>query len=72
MPPYLTADIVAGVFSVCATLGQLPIIRCPKGGAAEMVASELERTLRDHVKGKGNLFAELAGVGRCMSNQVDT
>lgn len=55
------ADIVQGLFSVCVTLGQLPIIRCPKGGAAEMIASELERTLRDHMKGKGSLFSELGG-----------
>jgi len=52
------AEIVQGLFSVCATLAQLPIIRCPKGGAAEHIAMLLEKALRDHMKGKGNLFAE--------------
>ena len=59
------ARVVEGLFSVCATLGQPPIIRCPKGGAAEMIASELEKMIRDHVSGKGSgLFSDLGGGGR--------
>lgn len=39
-------------------LGAIPIIRCPKGNAAEMVATKLDRKLRDHVlNSKDNLFA---------------
>lgn len=30
--------ITDGLFSVFATLGCVPIIRCPKGNAAELVA----------------------------------
>ncbi|CEI67285.1 Protein sly1 [Fusarium venenatum] len=50
--------IVSGLFSVIATMGVIPIIRCPKGAAAEMVAARLDRKLRDHiVNSKDNLFS---------------
>lgn len=36
----------------------MPIIRCPKGAAAEMVAVKLDRKLRDHIlNSKDNLFS---------------
>lgn len=38
--------IVDGLFSVCVTLGVVPIIRCPRGGAAEHVAGLLDQRLR--------------------------
>jgi sec1 family domain-containing protein 1 len=41
--------IVSGLFSVVVTMGSIPIIRCPKGAAAEMVAIRLDRKLRDHI-----------------------
>jgi hypothetical protein len=38
--------------------GVIPIIRCPKGAAAEMVAARLDRKLRDHIlNSKDNLFS---------------
>ncbi|KAF2003745.1 SEC1 family transport protein-like protein SLY1 [Amniculicola lignicola CBS 123094] len=50
--------IVSGLFSVVVTMGTIPIIRCPKGGAAEMVCARLDRKLRDHVlNSKTNLFS---------------
>lgn len=50
--------IVSGLFSVVVTMGTIPIIRCPKGGAAEMIAAKLDRKLRDHVlNSKDNLFS---------------
>ncbi|PHH82397.1 hypothetical protein CDD82_6162 [Ophiocordyceps australis] len=50
--------IVTGLFSVVVTTGSIPIIRCPKGAAAEMVATRLDRKLRDHIlNSKDNLFA---------------
>ncbi|KAH7255425.1 Sec1-like protein [Fusarium redolens] len=50
--------IVSGLFSVVATMGVIPIIRCPKGAAAEMVAARLDRKLRDHIlNSKDNLFS---------------
>ncbi|KAK6530312.1 Vesicle trafficking between the ER and Golgi [Orbilia ellipsospora] len=50
--------IVAGLFSVVVTMGVIPIIRCPKGNAAEIVAQKLDRKLRDHIlNNKDNLFS---------------
>ncbi|AOW04363.1 Sec1-like protein [Yarrowia lipolytica] len=42
-------QIVSGLFSVVVTQGEIPIIRCPRGNAAEMVAQKLDSKLRDHV-----------------------
>ncbi|KAL4814698.1 Sec1-like protein [Aspergillus spinulosporus] len=50
--------IVSGLFSVSVTMGAIPIIRCPKGGAAELIATKLDRKLRDHIlNSKDNLFS---------------
>ncbi|KAI9827331.1 MAG: Vesicle trafficking between the ER and Golgi, partial [Phylliscum demangeonii] len=54
----LIDKIVSGLFSVVVTMGAIPIIRCPKGGAAEMISAKLDRKLRDHVlDSKDNLFS---------------
>ena len=50
--------IVSGLFCVLATLAVVPIIRCPRGGPAEMVASALDQRMRDHLLSKNNLFSE--------------
>lgn len=50
--------IVSGLFCVLATLAVVPVIRCPRGGPAEMVASLLDQRLRDHLLVKNNLFTE--------------
>lgn len=57
--------IVSGLFSVVVTTGSIPIIRCPKGGAAEMVAIRLDRKLRDHILNSKdqNLFSASAQKG---------
>lgn len=55
-----TDRIAASLFSSLATLGNLPIIRSPRGNAAELVARKLDGKLRDHMstsKGASNLFA---------------
>ncbi|OJD24468.1 hypothetical protein ACJ73_04170 [Blastomyces percursus] len=50
--------IVSGLFSVSVTIGAIPIIRCPKGGASELIATKLDRKLRDHIlNSKDNLFS---------------
>jgi len=41
-------DIAYGLFSVVATQGKVPIIRCPRGGAPEMVARKLNRMIAEH------------------------
>lgn len=38
--------------------GAIPIIRCPKGAAAELISAKLDRKLRDHIlNSKDNLFS---------------
>ncbi|KAI9141979.1 Sec1-like protein [Paraphysoderma sedebokerense] len=41
--------VVTGLFGVCVTMGVIPVIRCPRGNAAEMIATKLDSKLRDHV-----------------------
>lgn len=41
-------DIAYGLFSVVATTGQIPIIRCPRGGAPEMIARKLNKMIAEH------------------------
>lgn len=40
--------IVDGLFSVVLTFGAIPVIRSPRGNAAEMVAQKLDEKLRNH------------------------
>ncbi|KAJ8447429.1 hypothetical protein Cgig2_019423 [Carnegiea gigantea] len=54
----IVGRIVDGLFCVLATLAVVPVIRCPRGGPAEMVASALDQKLRDHLLAKNNLFSE--------------
>ncbi|XP_053693499.1 protein sly1 homolog [Sabethes cyaneus] len=50
-------SIVDSLFSVFVTLGNVPIIRCPKHTAAEMVARKLEKKLRENLwDARNNLF----------------
>ncbi|KAI0698407.1 Sec1-like protein [Cerioporus squamosus] len=41
--------IATGLFSVVATMGHVPIIRAPRGNAAEMIAKKLEQKIRDAI-----------------------
>lgn len=51
--------IVNGLFSVSVTMGAVPIIRCPQSELAKMIATKLDRKLRDHVlNSKDNLFSK--------------
>lgn len=50
---------VNALFSVIVTMGVVPIIRCPRGNAAESIANKLDSKLRDHVmNSRTNLFSE--------------
>lgn len=43
---------------MCIHAGVIPIIRCPRGNAAEMIATKLDSKLRDHVmNSRANLFS---------------
>jgi len=52
------STMVDGLFAMLVTLGQVPYIRCPRGGAAEMVAAHLNKRLADHLVTRNNLFTE--------------
>ncbi|KAH9962710.1 SLY1 protein [Lactifluus volemus] len=41
--------IASGLFSVVATMGLVPIIRAPRGNAAEMIAKKVETKIRDSI-----------------------
>ncbi len=65
------STIVDGLFSVCVTLGVVPIIRCPRGGAAEHLASALDAKLRDALKSRTNLFSEgVLGLSASLSRPL--
>jgi len=42
--------IVDGLFSVLVTYGQVPVIRTPKGGAAESIGEKLDKKIRDNLR----------------------
>lgn len=51
-------SIVDSLFSVFVTAGTVPIIRSPKGNAAEMVAQKLNKKLRENLfDARNNLFS---------------
>ncbi|CAL5417171.1 unnamed protein product [Camellia sinensis] len=62
--------IVSGLFCVLATLAVVPIIRCPRGGPAEMVASLLDQRLRDHLLAKNNLFSEVGNFATSFQRPI--
>lgn len=57
--------IASGLFSVVATTGQIPYIRCPRGNAAEMIATKLEQKIRDQLlvsaRSGGGVFSQGEG-----------
>ncbi|ODV97950.1 hypothetical protein PACTADRAFT_47779 [Pachysolen tannophilus NRRL Y-2460] len=42
-------QISNGIFASIITMKNIPIIRCPRGGPAEMIAEKLNKKLRDYV-----------------------
>ncbi|KAJ0966738.1 hypothetical protein J5N97_023655 [Dioscorea zingiberensis] len=62
--------VASGLFCVLVTLGVVPIIRCARGGPAEMVASALDSRLRDHLVTKNNLFSESGGLAGSFQRPV--
>ncbi len=61
--------IARGLFSVVVTMGNVPIIRCPRGNAAEMVARKLDSKLRDWItSGTGGRGAQSGLYGESLSS----
>jgi hypothetical protein len=58
--------IVDSLFSVFVTLGMVPIIRCSRGNAAEMVSEKLDKKLRENLRdARSSLFtADSAQAGQ--------
>ncbi|OXU18461.1 protein sly1 homolog [Nasonia vitripennis] len=54
--------IVDSLFSVFVTLGTVPIIRCPKGNAAEQVSRKLDKKLRENVWDSRNTLFQGEGI----------
>jgi len=55
----LIETIADGLFSVCVTLGVVPLIKCAKGNAAEQVAIKLDQKIRDNLRdARNNLFVQ--------------
>ncbi|POM62644.1 SEC1 family transporter SLY1 [Phytophthora palmivora] len=51
--------IVKGLFSVLATSGRVPVIRCPNNdGPSRMVAEQLSSTIREHLSVRNGVFSE--------------
>uniref|UniRef100_A0A0K2SYK0 Uncharacterized protein n=1 Tax=Lepeophtheirus salmonis TaxID=72036 RepID=A0A0K2SYK0_LEPSM len=58
-------QMVDGLFSVCVTLCTVPIIRCPKGNAAEAVARKLDAKIRQNLSdARNSLFTHESGKGQ--------
>lgn len=53
--------IVDSLFCTVVTLAAVPVIRAQPGGPAQMVATLLERRIREHLIASNNIFAESAG-----------
>ncbi|XP_053330877.1 sec1 family domain-containing protein 1 [Spea bombifrons] len=58
--------IVDSLFCFFVTLGAVPIIRCPRGNAAEMVAVKLDKKLRENLRdARNSLFTgDTLGTGQ--------
>mmetsp|Transcript_12353 Transcript_12353/g.24011 ORF Transcript_12353/g.24011 Transcript_12353/m.24011 type:complete len:665 (-) Transcript_12353:50-2044(-) len=56
-------SVATGAMSLVATLGTVPIIRCPPGGPAEMVARSICDMLRNLVQDQGSIFAQSTSRG---------
>lgn len=57
--------IASALFSVIVTMGNVPIIKCPKGNVAEAVAKKLDSKLRANlINGRTSLFADALHLTR--------
>lgn len=54
-------QLVDSLFGIVVTMGQVPIIRCKLGNAAEMVSAKLTARLWEHLRSRNNLLS--AGNG---------
>lgn len=55
----LANTIADGLLAALVTMDAVPIIRCPKNGPAELVATQLDMKLRDHVANSRSMTQNL-------------
>lgn len=55
----LAGNIADGILSTIVATGSVPIIRCPRNGAAELVATQLDLKLRDYLSNTRSLINQL-------------
>lgn len=55
-------SVVDSLFSFFVTLGTVPVIRCPRGNAAEMVSQKLDKKLRDNLRDSRNSLFTAEGT----------
>lgn len=55
----LAGKIADGILSTIIATASVPIIRCPRNGAAELVATQLDLKLRDYLSNTRNLINQL-------------
>lgn len=61
-------NIVNGLFSVVLTSGNIPIIRCTRGNAAEMISQKLDEKLRNHVLNTRSQAKLAGGISDGLTN----
>lgn len=54
----IARDIADGLLASLITMGSIPIIRCPKNGPAELVATQLDLKLRDYISNSRSLASQ--------------
>lgn len=63
-------SIVDSLFSVFVNLGQVPIIRCQRGNAAESVGERLDKKLRENLRDTRNSFFTGLGTDSFAAGQL--
>lgn len=72
---HLLADKIAdGLLATIITTGNIPVIRCPRNGPAELVATQLDLKLRDHLsnsRGSSNPLIQQRSVLILLDRNID-
>ncbi|EGV62960.1 Vesicle trafficking between the ER and Golgi [Yamadazyma tenuis] len=59
---HLAEVLSSGLLSVVLTLGSVPVIRCQRNGPAELVATQLDLKLRDHLANSKSLLSSQSSI----------
>lgn len=68
----LADKLASGILSIILSLGNIPVIRCQRGGPAELVATQLDLKLRDYLaNSKGLLTIQQPSVLVLFDRNID-